>query len=142
LTGSTPRLQGAFIGNSPINILVRDPQGRLIGFDSSTGTIVNQIGAFAEYSGPGTHPQFIGIPLGQLLSGSYEITGVGTGSGPYTITFKVTGDDPSVPLFEEVVAAGVASLGDPITPIKVIPPPTANQPPECQFIGDQSVAEG
>jgi len=74
-----------FMGRSPINILVTDPNGRQVGYDTTRQLIVNDIeGAF--YSGNGTEPQILMIP--DQINGIYSITVVGTATGNYTFAVE------------------------------------------------------
>src|SRR5262249_34939947 len=69
---------------SPISIMVQDPQGRRIGFDSMAKAIVNEIGSTATlYTDVSGGVDWIDI--GGVLPGRYTVTGVGTGTGPYKI---------------------------------------------------------
>jgi hypothetical protein len=76
---------------SPVNILITDPQGRRVGFDSTTGLVVNEIGFGAFYSGPGTEPQIIDI--GSAIPGTYTLKGVGVATGPYTLMLERHDED-------------------------------------------------
>lgn len=79
-----------FEGESPINLLVQDSSGQKVGYDPSTGSVVNDFGSQgAYYSGPGTHPQVIIIYANYSVPGQYNVTGVGTGNGNYTIAISV-----------------------------------------------------
>ena len=71
--------------NSPVNILVVSPNGRRVGYDWSTHSVVNEIDG-ATYTGPGTEPQVITIP--DPTYGTYNVTLVGTTSGNYTLTIE------------------------------------------------------
>jgi len=107
---SSPQQVSALV-QSPVNILMRDPLGRRLGFDPVTGTVINEIGSGTFYSGPDTEPQLIDI--GGAVSGTYTVTGVGTGVGPYTLTLTRTDEDGEI--LETQVITGVASPGQPIT---------------------------
>ena len=69
------------LGWSTLDILVTDPLGRRVGFDPTRGVEVNEIGADASYSGPGTTPQIVDIV--NLVPGDYALTAVGTREGPF-----------------------------------------------------------
>ena len=71
------------LGWSTLDILVTDPLGRRVGFDPTRGVEVNEIGADASYSGPGTTPQIVDIV--NLVPGDYALTAVGTREGPFTL---------------------------------------------------------
>jgi hypothetical protein len=68
---------------SPVNLLVVDPQGNRVGFDYISGEIVNEIPG-ALYNGLGTEPQLISIS--EPLNGDYTILLSGTGAGNYSLT--------------------------------------------------------
>lgn len=113
LSNTQIQVQATVIGNSPINILVEDPLARKIGFDLSSEEVVNEVDGFSEYSGAGTEPQVISLPLGSVLRGKYHITGIGTGTGPYEIRIQIASDDsPDALLSDVVVATGIASDGE------------------------------
>lgn len=120
LTDESPRRQITFTGNSPVNILVEDPSGRRIGFDSVSNAVVNQIGQYATYSGAGSTPQVIQIFPNEVRSGDYRVSGVGTGSGAYSIGIQITGEDGAGPVVERILGTGTASAGQPLAPIPPI----------------------
>ena len=72
-----PPVSGQWVVQSPVAILVIDPEGRKVGFDPITGTIVNEIPG-ASYTGPDSEPQVLGIPT--FLPGTYQMLIVGTGT--------------------------------------------------------------
>lgn len=109
-----------FQARSPVNILVRDPSGRRIGFDPIANAAVNTVGPTATYSGPGTTPQIIEIGPGEVLFGNYLVSGVGTGSGAYTIDVRVDTDDDEVDPVQTVLATGTTQVGQPLTSISPI----------------------
>jgi hypothetical protein len=78
-----------------------------------TKSIVNDIGPLAFYSGPNTEPQFVHID--SALSGSYSVTGVGTGNGPYTITLTRRNAQGDIMAMQTV--QGLASMAMVIPPI-------------------------
>jgi hypothetical protein len=123
LSGSTPgnnTLQATILGNSPINLLVVDPSGKKIGFDSTANAVVNDFGGFANYSGTNTEPQVILLPADQVQQGSYFIGGVGTGQGSYTIELQLVGEDATTLLADDILAAGSASTAQPIATIPAV----------------------
>ena len=108
-------------GNSPINILVTASDGRRIGHDPESGAATYEWPG-AEYSGSNVEPQWIALPNEPLDTvGELSITGIGTGSGSYTISvagyerFSDVGSEFA--LFEEVVGNGFASAGTMLPPI-------------------------
>jgi len=78
---------------SPVDILITAPNGLRVGYDSTTGSAVNEIEG-ATYSGHGTEPQVIAIPA--PLTGVYIIDMFGTGTGAYTITIEFMAEDGTV----------------------------------------------
>jgi len=81
------------VAESPVNILVTAPDGLRVGYDSVTGSTVNEIEG-ATYSGAGTEPQAIIIP--SALPGVYIVDRFGTGTGTYTITIESRAEDGSI----------------------------------------------
>jgi hypothetical protein len=67
--------------HSPVNIMITDPAGRVLGVDDA-GNPVNSIGADGTDSGP-VEPRTFAIR--KPLPGNYTIRAFGTGTGPYTI---------------------------------------------------------
>ena len=67
---------------SPVALLVTAEDGRRIGYDPVTQTIVNDFWPDGGYTGPGTEPQLIRIPA---YAGSMTIQVYGTGNGSYRI---------------------------------------------------------
>ena len=82
----------SLIVGSPVNILVSDPEGRRVGYDPETQTVVNEI-LNATYSGPTSEPQIISIP--DPLTGNYTVDGFGTGTGEYTMAMQSTASNGS-----------------------------------------------
>ena len=108
-----PQRDVTVTGHSPINILVEDPRGRKIGFNAASNAVVNEIGSDATYSGPGTEPQVIRIRPNAVVSGNYKASGIGTGSGAYTIDVQIQSedDDGFGDVLTKVLAVGTASTG-------------------------------
>lgn len=84
---------------SPVNILVTDPDGRRIGFDPVTETVVNEIPS-GTYSGPGTEPQIIEIPM--MLPGQYTMLIIGTGTGSFLTTISTVSEGDFVETIMEM----------------------------------------
>jgi len=86
----------------PVNVMVTDPTGKRIGYDSSTLLEINEIvGAF--HSGSGTEPQIIVIP--DPSDGLYSITLTGTGTGNYTLTIEyVNATQTATQIFNGTIA--------------------------------------
>lgn len=80
-------------GNSPVNLMLTDPNGQRLGYDPATGGEVDDFGGDSYYSGAGSHPQLIELDASQVVAGNYTVTGVGTGDGDYTVDYSLTGDD-------------------------------------------------
>ena len=78
-------------GDSPIDVLVTDPLGRVVG--GNTTNNFNEIPG-ATYSGLGTEPQKITIP--NPIPGAYSIKVIGTGVGPYHMKLQTISDVGSV----------------------------------------------
>jgi hypothetical protein len=100
-------IQGSVLVHSPISVLLTDPAGHRIGFG------VNEIGESATDSDAAVEPERIDID--QLAPGTYTISGVATGDGPYTFDF-VTATSGSKGL-DAASISGTAVNGQPITPI-------------------------
>ena len=104
--------------HSPVNILVTDPNGRRVGYDPFTASVVNEIGTAATYSGLGTTPQTVEIDPSAVLFGEYVVSGTGTGAGSYTIDIQVdTADDVTV---QTTLATGFAQAGQQLATIPPI----------------------
>ena len=107
---------GRITVHSPVNVLLTDPSGHRIGFDPSTGSTINEIGAGATDTASGIEPQVIDIA--DVIPGTYLISGVGTGAGPYSIEFARADDDGVVT--DDESAGGTATIGAPIAPIQIV----------------------
>jgi hypothetical protein len=107
--------------DSPVNILITDPNGKKLGVDSLgnahndfSGTLVNSVTGGSENfnngfdSGPG-EPRFFGIK--NPASGTYNVQSIGTGSGPYTV--HVYSANLANPTGQAISTSGTASLGSP-----------------------------
>jgi hypothetical protein len=121
LKGTPLHLQASFYIYSPVALLIIDPQGRRLGYDPGTGTEINDFGPWAYDSGPTSEPRELTISLGSVVPGTYQVSAIGTGSGPYRIELEIDGeDDPVAPLFDQVIASGTASPGETIGPFAPI----------------------
>jgi hypothetical protein len=81
-----PKTGLSFLGikvASPVNILVKAPDGTRAGYDPTTGKVLYEIPG-VYYSGPSTEPQVAIIP--DPNDNPYDITLSGTGNGAYTLT--------------------------------------------------------
>ncbi len=113
--------------NSPVAVLVTDDSGRKIGFDTATQMGVDSFGPlFASDSGPGSHPQVIRLAPGPRTM--LNITGVGTGEGPYTIEVYSIGTDGSAGLESTMTGTAVAGLA--IEPVVLVAQGQAPPRPE------------
>ena len=94
--------------HSPVDILLLDDQGRRCGFDSGSGTVVNEIPG-GSYSGVGTEPETITIPY---VPGTYQIEAYGllslTAPAPFRLSID-TADEAGTT--DEHDIAGMASSG-------------------------------
>ena len=92
--------------HSPVDILLIDGQGRRCGFDSSSGTVVNQIPG-GSYTGTGTEPQTITVPY---AAGTYQIEAYGlpslTAPAPYRLSIVTANESDAT---DEHDIAGMAS---------------------------------
>ncbi len=105
--------------DSPVNILITDPNGKELGVDSLgdthndfTGILVNSITGGSENfnngfdSGPG-EPRFFAI--NNPVPGTYNVQSIGTGSGPYTV--HVYSVNLANPVGRAISTSGTASVG-------------------------------
>jgi hypothetical protein len=99
---------GSVLVHSPINVLVTDPLGRRIGFG------VNEIGAGASDSGPGTSPER--FDFDSMAPGTYTVTGVGREDGAYSVQVLTADDDV---ILDDQAVDGTATGGRPIAPVQV-----------------------
>ncbi len=143
-----PGALGATVGtHSPIDLLITDPLGRRFGSDPDNGTFVNEIDPLITDTGPDSEPREIHFPLGSIVPGPYQISAVGTGSGPYTVVLEIWGEKEDGSLVEQVIATGTASPGVRIAPFSIdinqlaISPPPANEAPTDLALSATSVAE-
>lgn len=83
-----PKTGESFLGTKadcPVNMLIRASNGSRLGYDSTTGQIVNELGG-VFYSGNATEPQVIMLPNPD--NSSYNIMLSGTSKGNYTLTVE------------------------------------------------------
>lgn len=105
--------------DSPVNVLITDPNGKQLGVDALgnphndfSGTIVNPITKVSQNvnngfdSGPG-EPRFFAIK--NPVAGLYNVQSVGTGSGPYTV--HVYSVNLANPIGQEISTSGTAAVG-------------------------------
>jgi hypothetical protein len=109
--------------DSPVNILITDPNGKQLGVDALgnahndfTGTISYPATGGSKNvnngfdSGPG-EPRFFGIK--NPVPGAYNVQSIGTGSGPYTV--HVYSVNTANPTGQAISTSGTASMGSPGT---------------------------
>ena len=93
-------------GDSPIDLMVTDPNGKKLGFDLGNKRVVNEIFG-GQYNGHGAEPQ-----LAQILrpvAGDYHIDVLGIGDGPFTVTVEMVDADGNVVSTQAMT--GVAAPG-------------------------------
>ena len=82
----------SIFAESPVNLLIINPEGQEIGWDPETETVVNEI-IGAVYSGPGPEPQAVFIPENcsslNGLDGNYAVLLAGISEGPYHLTIEL-----------------------------------------------------
>ena len=103
--------------HSPVELLVTDQFNRRTGYDPTTQTTVNEIpGSIYTVEEP-IIDQDTGLPLGgaqkvlylpQAEAGSYVLTVIGIGNGPYTVDFQTIDLDGN---FSNNSVHGLVSLG-------------------------------
>jgi hypothetical protein len=71
---------------SPVNLLIVDPEGNRVGFDYISQEVVNEITG-ALYNGPAMQPQVVSIS--EPLYGNYVVLLIGTATGPYSLTTEL-----------------------------------------------------
>jgi|GEM_PF-1238032 len=108
--------------HSPVDLYLTDPDGLHIGLDPATNQTVNQI-ADADYSGPGTEPEFVNILT--LKTGNYVITVIPrAGVSPTdTYTLTATFDGNTVVLADNIPIGNIPGQGYTITINAPTPPP-------------------
>lgn len=94
------------VGNSPIDLVVTDPDGKRLGFDLARKQVVDEVFG-GQYSGHGSHPQTLLIP--DPAQGRYAIAVQGIGDGPYTVTISTL--DQSGREIATVRHSGIATAG-------------------------------
>jgi PKD repeat protein len=79
----------------PINLMVRDPQGRRLGYDPETGQVHREI-PNSVYTQLGVAPQI--MLIGDLVPGEYTFTATGYGTGGYAFRVDQLGVQGRVPM--------------------------------------------
>ncbi len=91
--------------DSPVNVLVTDPDGKRIGVDD-LGNVVNDFGPFGFVGEPG-EPRFMAIR--DPAPGMFAMDAVGTGTGPYAVhAYSVNTDNPAG---HHIVTSGTTQPG-------------------------------
>jgi hypothetical protein len=121
LTNAPSPFSLGITANSPVELLLMDPQGRLVGNLQPGGPDVNQVpqasylrdDPFADDEGTGTAN---GDPYGiktvyipAAVAGSYSLQVTGTASGSFLLTFSAVASDGSL---QNNAAAGTTTLGN------------------------------
>jgi len=83
-----------FMIECPVRILVIDPDGLRIGFDSGSNQVVNEIPDALYYSGNGVNPEMISIP--NQKDGNYTVRIFGINSGSYNLTCSAIDENSSL----------------------------------------------
>jgi hypothetical protein len=92
--------------NSPVDVLVTDPSGRRLGVEAG-GTAVNDFAEKGHDTGAASHPRFFAIRDAQ--PGSFSVSSVGTGAGPFEI--HIFGVNLDRTFGQHLLSSGMASLG-------------------------------
>jgi hypothetical protein len=127
VTGSGLRSANAAIeAGVPLKIIVRDPLGRRIGYDSVTGTVVNEIGATASYAGVNSDPQVVTID--DAMDGDYRVDAVVVASGDYLLTVSSDDTEDGTPINSNTQSGHVVA-GDHPDPLGLTMKNTVTQEP-------------
>jgi len=127
---------------SPVVLWITAPDGTHAGYDPVSNTPVNEFPS--AFSNKGDEPFYFYIP--QLSPGEYHIDIIGTESGSYTLT--ITDIDPAGTKKDITTITGQTTAGKIESFIVTVPESgdivvyPANQPPDLQNPGDQTVTEG
>ena len=117
--GAKKIIQGTV--NSPVEVVITDPQGRRLGFDPIAGALFNEIpdsayfrdlvpvGADDGISQPVEHLP-LQFSIGEFLEGNYLFEIFGTGYGPWSLNFGVSSSELGFDPFQ-FRFSGTASLG-------------------------------
>jgi hypothetical protein len=110
----------------PLRLLLRDPAGRRVGYDTATGAVINEIGARASYSGIDSDPQVVTID--EADDGDYRVEAVAAFSGEYTLALTAddTEDGTNVATASQ---SGHVLTGEHLNPISIGMRNTVPQPP-------------
>jgi hypothetical protein len=105
--------------HSPAHLFVTDPLGRHIGFDSNTGSVVNDI-PYGKISGFGVEPE--NATISWPLNGIYQIQLIGTATGDYTLTVEyITNTQTTTQTFKGTISPQEIKQYSVIIPEKVLP---------------------
>jgi pimeloyl-ACP methyl ester carboxylesterase len=121
----------------PIDLFVVDPLGRRLGLDPGTGDIHREI-AGGIYTETGIEPQAVLIP--NPVPGTYQITVMGYGTGPYSVRVDRTGGDTAtVAVFGgDITPGGTATVPVDLSPNAA--PTASTGPDQVLSAGDQCTA--
>jgi YVTN family beta-propeller protein len=86
----------------PVHILITDPLGRKLGYQTD-GTFINQI-PYAFYHGEADEPKIIAIP--NPITGIYRTQVIGNSAGTYGIVVTTEGSDSTLNVFSGAISAG------------------------------------
>jgi hypothetical protein len=95
------------ISHSPVALLVIDPSGRRVGYDSATRSVINEIGTDATFNGLDSEPQILEIV--NPIDGVYKLTGTGIDTGIYEVLISRLSEDGDI--LESVNRTGTAVAG-------------------------------
>jgi hypothetical protein len=116
--------------HSPVAILLTSPDGRRIGFDAASGTIVNDFGESGYYSGLESEPQE--VVVSDVADGVFTLSGVGTGSGPYRLDLDVypssaDGTDQADVIIHTTIS-GTTAPNEPLKSLVAVAPKPETEP--------------
>lgn len=111
---------------SPVAIMVTDASGQRMGYDAASGSVVNDYGDSAFYTGPETEPQRLFVPAAAGAGDEIEIALTAIGDGPYTVRLSFLTDDGIDA--REVRFEGVAQRGRAIPPVRQAFMPASGEP--------------
>jgi PKD repeat protein len=112
------------LGHSPIALLLTTSDGRRIGFDPSSGSVVNDFGDAGYFSGVGSEPQE--VLLKTSADETFKVSGIGTAFGTYQLDLFVfpadsDGSDPAQAIARKSVS-GTTTPGETLAVMTVTPP--------------------
>lgn len=102
--------------SSPVRLFLIDPAGRKIGFDPERRAVVNEIGPDADYSDGRDGIETIVVAAAPV--GRYQVGGVGTGDGRYSISVVTLDEGANV--HQAVAWSGLLRDGQAL-PLRSVP---------------------